>query len=57
MMQVATRLLPAPGDARGDNLQSGWDTRLRGAAPSWLTRLSDRAAVRNNEVRHETEEK
>jgi NAD(P)-dependent dehydrogenase (short-subunit alcohol dehydrogenase family) len=49
VLSLVNRLLPRPGginaqNARGSDSQSAW-------SPSLLTALSDRAAVRNNEVR------
>ncbi len=49
-MKVANRLLPANGSPRGHEERTGWDSRSR-LAPSLLTRLADRAATRNNELR------
>jgi len=48
-MQVANRLLPGPADAAGDEARSGWQSPSRWA-PSWLTRLTERAAVENNQL-------
>jgi NAD(P)-dependent dehydrogenase (short-subunit alcohol dehydrogenase family) len=48
LMAVVNRLLPAPGGI-GTRRAKGWDS-ASSAAPSRLTRASDRAAVRNNEV-------
>jgi NAD(P)-dependent dehydrogenase (short-subunit alcohol dehydrogenase family) len=48
-MQVMNRLLPRAGSRLGDQARSGWQS-LSPWAPSWLTRLSDRASARNNEV-------
>ena len=46
---LASRLLPAPADAAGDVEKRGFESR-----PSWLpafaTAMTDRAAVRNNEM-------
>jgi short-subunit dehydrogenase len=50
-MKIANRLLPGPAAAGGDEAQRGWDSRLRGVVPDFLTKLSDRATVRNNEQR------
>lgn len=44
---VAARLLPSPVETETP-LQTGWDSKSR-VAPSLLTRLSDRATMRNNE--------
>jgi len=48
-MQVANRLLPGPTDAAGDEARSGWQSPSRWA-PSWLTRLTERAAIENNQL-------
>jgi NAD(P)-dependent dehydrogenase (short-subunit alcohol dehydrogenase family) len=48
-MQWVNRLLPNAGSALGDQARSGWQSPSRWA-PSFLTRLSDRASARNNEV-------
>lgn len=48
-MQLMNRLLPKAGSALGDQARSGWQSPSRWA-PSWLTRLTDRASARNNEV-------
>jgi short-subunit dehydrogenase len=49
VLALANRFLPSP-DPRGSTAsQRGWESQSRWA-PSWLTRLSDRAAVRNNET-------
>ncbi len=50
-MSVANRLLPAPIDGGGGDAHSGWQS-LSDWAPSKLTRLTDRAAARNNELPH-----
>lgn len=41
------RLLPAPTDAGGDELKTGWESQS-GWAPSLLTTLGDQATVDNN---------
>lgn len=43
------RLLPGATGESGDVPRTGWDSRSP-FAPSWLTRWSDRAALRNNEM-------
>lgn len=48
-MQVMNRLLPGVGPSSGHEARSGWQSPSRWA-PSWLTRLSDRASARNNEL-------
>jgi hypothetical protein len=48
-MQVANRLLPAAGNASGDVPHSGWQSLSRWV-PSPLTRLTERAAVENNQL-------
>lgn len=50
VMKVADRLLPAPTGPDGDRRRTGWES-FSDLAPSLLTRLSDRATVRNNELR------
>ena len=45
---VMARLLPGPTGPEGDVMTRGWDNREK--APSLLTRLSDEAARRNNEL-------
>jgi NAD(P)-dependent dehydrogenase (short-subunit alcohol dehydrogenase family) len=46
---IAARLLPRPDGQAGTEGHLGWQSQSR-VAPSVLTRLSDRAAVRNNEA-------
>jgi NAD(P)-dependent dehydrogenase (short-subunit alcohol dehydrogenase family) len=49
--ELANRLLPGPaGDDEGREARPGWQHPSRWA-PSLLTRLSDRAAIENNELR------
>ena len=48
-MQLMNWLLPAPGSALGDQARSGWQSPSRWA-PSWLTRLTDRASAHTNQV-------
>ncbi len=50
-MTMANRLLPSPSDGAGAEQHSGWQS-LSNWAPSALTRLTDRAAARNNELPH-----
>jgi len=50
MLGLANQLLPAPGgvgtqNVKGRQSSSAW-------SPSWLTALSEKAALRNNEVQH-----
>jgi short-subunit dehydrogenase len=47
---VVARLLPEQPEEGGSELASGWESRSRWM-PTLLTRLGDRAAVRNNELR------
>ena len=47
-LRVATRFLPGPSAADGDERRPGWASQST-LAPSFLTRLADRASVRNNE--------
>jgi short-subunit dehydrogenase len=49
-MVMAGRFLPEPSDQSGDAAHSGWSSRSRWA-PSFLTRLADRAVAPNNELR------
>jgi NAD(P)-dependent dehydrogenase (short-subunit alcohol dehydrogenase family) len=48
-MMLATRFLPGPSGSEGDRQKAGWESQSRWA-PSFVTQLGDRAAVRNNEV-------
>ncbi len=50
LLKVVDRLLPAPNGIDGNAARTGWDSRSP-LVPSILTRLSDRAAVQNNELR------
>lgn len=50
LLRLANRLLPNAIDEHGDEARPGWQTSSRWA-PSVLTRLSDQAAVENNELR------
>jgi NAD(P)-dependent dehydrogenase (short-subunit alcohol dehydrogenase family) len=50
LMELAVRLLPGPAAEDGDEARPGWQATSRWV-PSLLTRLSDRAAVENNELR------
>ena len=50
--ELAARFLPAPNGRDGQEAQPGWKNASRWA-PSLLTRLSDEAAVENNELRGE----
>jgi NAD(P)-dependent dehydrogenase (short-subunit alcohol dehydrogenase family) len=45
---LANRLLPEPDPAGSKELRSGWESQSNWV-PSWLTRLSDEATLRNNE--------
>src|SRR6266550_1408157 len=51
MMRVVNRFLPGAGDEGGNQLRAG--SQLRRLNPTWLTRLADRATIRNNEERPE----
>jgi NAD(P)-dependent dehydrogenase (short-subunit alcohol dehydrogenase family) len=55
LLEAVTRLLPTPADANGGEARPGWQSSSRWA-PSVLTRLSDEAAVENNELRGEAVE-
>ncbi len=48
-MALANRMLPSATDASGDRARSGWQSRSSWA-PSPLTRLTEHAAVVNNEL-------
>ena len=48
-MEMTNRALPKPGDASGDRARSGWQS-LSPWAPSRLTRLTERAALENNQM-------
>lgn len=50
VQELANRLLPGPAGEDGREARPGWQSPSRWA-PSFLTRLSDRAAVENNELR------
>jgi NAD(P)-dependent dehydrogenase (short-subunit alcohol dehydrogenase family) len=50
LMELAVRLLPGPVGEEGDEARPGWQGTSRWV-PSLLTRLADRAAVENNELR------
>jgi NAD(P)-dependent dehydrogenase (short-subunit alcohol dehydrogenase family) len=52
LLELAARFLPEPSPGDGDEAKPGWQTTSRWA-PSLLTRLSDEAAVENNELRGE----
>lgn len=49
LMNLSNSLLPRATDVEGDRARPGWQSVSR-LVPSPLTRLSDRAAVANNEV-------
>ena len=51
LMSLVNRLLPAPNPAASTQSHTGWESRSR-LAPSFLTRLSDQATLKNNETRH-----
>jgi hypothetical protein len=55
LLEAVTRLLPIPAGADGGEARPGWQSSSRWA-PSVLTRLSDEAAVENNELRGEAVE-
>jgi NAD(P)-dependent dehydrogenase (short-subunit alcohol dehydrogenase family) len=50
-MKMTNHFLPGPTGAGGNEARRGWDSRLRDVVPESLTKLSDRATVRNNEQR------
>jgi NAD(P)-dependent dehydrogenase (short-subunit alcohol dehydrogenase family) len=47
LASMANKLLPSPDPSGSKELHLGWDSRSA-LVPSWLTRLSDQATVRNN---------
>lgn len=47
---LANQIMPGPIGPEGDATHTGWDSQTR-LAPSLLTRLADRATVRNNELK------
>src|SRR6266436_2624980 len=51
LMKFANRFLPGAGGEQGNQSWAG--SQLRRLTPKWLTRLSDRATIRNNEARSE----
>jgi hypothetical protein len=48
-MKIVNRCLPGAGNEEGNQLRAG--SQLRRLTPGWLTRLADRATIRNNEER------
>jgi NAD(P)-dependent dehydrogenase (short-subunit alcohol dehydrogenase family) len=48
-MKIGNHFLPTAGDDEGNELRAG--SELRRPTPAWLTRLADRASLRNNEER------
>ena len=50
LMKGANRLLPEPTGPAGDEKRSGWES-FSERSPSFLTRLADREAAENNELR------
>ncbi|HEV2843453.1 MAG TPA: SDR family oxidoreductase [Thermoanaerobaculia bacterium] len=51
LQELADRMLPGPAGEDGREAKPGWQSSSRWA-PSVLTRLSDEAAVENNEIRN-----
>lgn len=49
MKQANNRILPEPAGDQGNELRTGFESRSK-AAPSWITKMGDRAAERNNEM-------
>jgi NAD(P)-dependent dehydrogenase (short-subunit alcohol dehydrogenase family) len=49
LMKIVNRLLPGTADVQGNQSRAG--SQLRRLTPKWLTQLSDRASIRNNEGR------
>jgi hypothetical protein len=50
-MKFVNRFLPEAGGEEGNKSRAG--SQLRRRTPEWLTRLADRAAKKNNEVKSE----
>lgn len=50
LLALANRIMPGPIGPEGNASFTGWDSQT-GLAPSLLTRLADRASVRNNELK------
>ena len=50
LLELVVRMLPGPAGEEGQEARPGWQSTSRWA-PSLLTRLSDEAAVENNELR------
>jgi NAD(P)-dependent dehydrogenase (short-subunit alcohol dehydrogenase family) len=48
-MRLVNRFLPKPVGAEGNQLRGG--SEVRRVIPDWVTRLSDKAAARNNEAK------
>jgi len=49
LMALADRLLPGPAEQDGQTSKTGFESRPR-TLPSFVTKLTDRAAERNNEI-------
>src|SRR5204862_1034434 len=49
LMKFVNRILPGAGCGEGNESRAG--SEVRGVVPYWLTRMVDRATVRNNENR------
>ena len=49
LMKIVNRFLPGTADVQGNQSRAG--SQLRRLTPKWLTQLSDRASIRNNEGR------
>lgn len=48
-LNFAARFLPRPTDTSGDELRSGWESRMQSKVPQWVTQFADRNIERNNE--------
>jgi hypothetical protein len=48
-MKIVNHVLPTAGAREGNESRAG--SQLRQLTPRWLTRLADRASIRNNEER------
>jgi NAD(P)-dependent dehydrogenase (short-subunit alcohol dehydrogenase family) len=51
LMKIVNRFLPGAGGEEGNKSRAG--SQLRRPTPEWLTRIVDRAAKKNNEVKSE----
>jgi NAD(P)-dependent dehydrogenase (short-subunit alcohol dehydrogenase family) len=49
LLSTANRLMPAPAGESGNEMRSGWQSTSK-VAPSFVTKLADRASAENNEL-------